>query len=468
LSFTNLRLAEPILRAITAEGYTTPTPIQAQAIPLVLQGRDVLGCAQTGTGKTAAFALPILHRLLAQHRADASGPRTNAKRAIRCLVLCPTRELASQIAESFRTYGRNLPLKGTVVFGGVSQHPQTSALKQGVDILVATPGRLMDLMDQGWVDLRHVECFVLDEADRMLDMGFIDDIRRIAAALPREQRPQTLLFSATMPPEIRKLAESLLRDPVSVQVTPVASTVERVTQSVHFVEKRDKGRLLTHVLDSKPVTRALVFTRTKHGADRVVSNLFRAGVRAEAIHGDKSQNARQRALSNFRAGKTRVLVATDIAARGIDVDGVSHVINYDVPHEPETYVHRIGRTARAGAEGKAISFCSSEERAWLRDIERLTRKSIEVLRIPVISALAIETDRGPSEAIADQDHHVDGHGQRRHHQSSRRAEPTPHGNARPGKGPKSPKRSHKHCGQNHQVKSSSSRGFGARRSRSHA
>ncbi|MGH7290003.1 MAG: DEAD/DEAH box helicase [Myxococcota bacterium] len=450
----------------------------------------MLGCAQTGTGKTAAFALPILHRLLAQHQkqqgATASDhPRNGesavhagvqrenprgktARRAIRCLVLCPTRELASQIAESFRTYGRNVPLKGTVVFGGVSQHPQTAALKQGVDILVATPGRLMDLMEQGWVDLRHVECFVLDEADRMLDMGFIDDIRRIAAALPREQRPQTLLFSATMPPEIRKLAESLLRDPVSVQVAPVASTADRIDQSVHFVEKRDKGRLLAHVLDGKPVTRALVFTRTKHGADRVVSNLFRVGVRAEAIHGDKSQNARQRALGNFRAGKTRVLVATDIAARGIDVDSVSHVINYDVPHEPETYVHRIGRTARAGAEGKAISFCSSEERAWLRDIERLTRKPIEVLRVPVMSAPPIDPDRGPIQAHADQDHHAEGHGQRRHNHSPRRAEPNPHRDDRPGNGPKSPKRGHKHCGQNHQMKSKASRGFGARRSRAHA
>jgi ATP-dependent RNA helicase RhlE len=325
----------------------------------------------------------------------------------------------------------------------------------------------MDLMEQGWVDLRHVECFVLDEADRMLDMGFIHDIRRIAAALPREPRPQALLFSATMPPEIRKLAESLLRDPVSVQVAPVASTAERIDQSVHFVEKRDKGRLLAHVLGSKPVTRALVFTRTKHGADRVVTNLFRAGVRAEAIHGDKSQNARQRALGNFRAGKTRVLVATDIAARGIDVDGITHVINYDVPHEPETYVHRIGRTARAGAEGIAISFCSNEEREWLRDIERLTRKPIEVLRAPVISAPAIEPERGPSEAIA-QDHRAEAHGQRRHNHSPRRAEPTSHGNARPGKGPKPPKRGHKHCGQNHRTTSGPTRGFVSRRSRARA
>jgi ATP-dependent RNA helicase RhlE len=330
----------------------------------VLDGRDVLGCAQTGTGKTAAFALPILQRL------------NHSQNKLRCLVLCPTRELALQIAESFRVYGKNLNLKSAVIFGGVNQHHQVQALRRGVDILIATPGRLLDLMNQGHVDLLAVEVLVLDEADRMLDMGFIHDMRRIIAKLPAKR--QTLLFSATMPPEIRQLANSLLRNPVTVQVTPVATPVEAIDQSVYFVEKHNKPTLLAHLYNELPISRAIVFTRTKHGADRVVRHLHARGIRAEAIHGNKSQNARERALANFKSCKTPILVATDIASRGIDVDGISHVVNYDLTHEPETYVHRIGRTARAGASGAAISFCDRDERANLRSIESLIRRKIAV------------------------------------------------------------------------------------------
>jgi ATP-dependent RNA helicase RhlE len=372
MEFRDLRLTEPILRAISAEGYNTPTPIQAQAIPHVLAGRDLLGCAQTGTGKTAAFALPVLHALTRR-----TGPTGDSRaRAIRALILSPTRELASQITDSFRIYGQHCGLRHAVVFGGVNQNPQTKLLRQGVDILIATPGRLLDLMNQGFVDLSRLEIFVLDEADRMLDMGFIHDIRRIEARVPRKR--QTLMFSATMPRDIRELAEAFLKDPVSVQVTPVASTVETIDQSVYFVIKRNKPVLLKHLLETTSMTRCLVFTRTKHGADRVVRQLSVAGVRAEAIHGNKSQNNRQRALGNFKSGKTPVLVATDIAARGIDVDGVSHVINFDVPHEPETYVHRIGRTGRAGASGVAIAFCDHEERGFLHNIQRLIKKPLAV------------------------------------------------------------------------------------------
>ena len=382
-SFASLHLADPILRAVAAEGYSTPTPIQAQAIPHIMNGKDVLGCAQTGTGKTAAFSLPILHRLTAK-AAGAGAPHTprpnqHQHRPTRVLILSPTRELALQIDESLRTYGRNLHLRTVCVFGGVNQNPQTRALKQGVDILVATPGRLMDLMQQGYVDLRHVEIFVLDEADRMLDMGFIDPIRQITAKIPAKR--QTLLFSATMPKEIRHLADSLLSDPVRIEVAAVSSTPELVEQSVFMVTKRDKPALLAHVLKTNAgANRVLVFTRTKHGADRVARDLNRAGIPADAIHGNKRQNVRQRTLSEFRAGRTRVLVATDIAARGIDVDAISHVVNFDVPHEPETYVHRIGRTARAGASGRAMSFCDqgSDERSYLRLIEKLIRKPIRV------------------------------------------------------------------------------------------
>jgi ATP-dependent RNA helicase RhlE len=366
--FAELRLAEPILRALVTEGYLTATPVQAAAIPLGLAGKDVLACAQTGTGKTAAFALPILHRLAA--KADLKSHKA------RCLVLAPTRELATQIATGFRTYGKHLGLRCTVIFGGVNQNPQADALRRGVDIIVATPGRLLDLMNQGLVDLRSVEAFVLDEADRMLDMGFIHDIRKIAAQVPAQR--QTLLFSATMPGEIRRLAESLMRDPATVQIAPVAVTADLIDQCVYHVEKKNKPQLLAHLVVDLPMYRTIVFTRTKHGADRVVRHLHSRGIKAEAIHGNKTQNARQRALDNFRANKIPVLVATDIASRGIDVDDVSHVVNYDLTHEPETYVHRIGRTGRAGAKGAAIAFCDREEMQNLKAIERLLRKSIPV------------------------------------------------------------------------------------------
>jgi ATP-dependent RNA helicase RhlE len=365
MRFEDLQLIEPLLRAVRTEGYNEPTPIQQQAIPHVLTGQDLLGCAQTGTGKTAAFALPILQRLNA-------APRT--ERFIRVLVLAPTRELATQINDSFRAYGRHTNLKSTVIFGGVGQMPQVDALRRGVDILVATPGRLLDLMGQGHIKLDRIEVLVLDEADRMLDMGFIHDVRRIIAAVPRKR--QTLLFSATMPPEIQELANNILSNPEYVAVTPVASTVETIQQSVYFVEKKDKPALLEHLLSDKSISRVLIFTRTKHGANKVVKQLSHVPVHAEAIHGNKSQTARERALANFKNGTIRVLVATDIAARGIDVDNITHVINYDLPNEPETYVHRIGRTARAGASGFAISFSDTEEREYLRDIERLIQLHI--------------------------------------------------------------------------------------------
>ncbi len=359
------------MRALKAEGYTTPTPIQEQAIPLLLERRDLLGCAQTGTGKTAAFAIPIL-QLLHQDELFVKGPQ-----GIKTLILTPTRELAIQIGESFAAYGKFLRLRHTVIFGGVSQKSQTDALRAGVDILIATPGRLLDLMDQRYVHLQHVKTFVLDEADRMLDMGFIHDVKKIIAKIP--QKRQTLFFSATMPGEISKLASTILTNPVRVEVTPVSSTANTINQSVYFVEKSDKKSLLIHLLKDRSIETALIFTRTKHGADRVVKDLIRAGVQAEAIHGNKSQNARQRALSNFKSRKTRVLVATDIAARGIDVDDLSHVINYELPNVPETYVHRIGRTGRAGASGIALSFCDAEEKEFLRDIHKLIAKPIPVV-----------------------------------------------------------------------------------------
>ena len=369
MKFADLRLAEPILRAVTAEGYSTPSPIQAQSIPHVMEGRDLLGVAQTGTGKTAAFALPILHRLC------TSAPPATGRR-VRCLVLSPTRELASQIADSFRAYGKNTGLRHSVIFGGVGQNAQVQALRHGVDVLVATPGRLLDLINQGFVDLRAVEVFVLDEADRMLDMGFIADIRRIVPRLPRER--QTLMFSATMPKDIRELAGSILRNPVSVQVAAVSAPAERIEQSVYFVEKRNKPRLLAHLLNQTAYSRCLVFTRTKHGADRVAKFLQKANIPSDAIHGNKSQNQRERALANFKSGKTPVLIASDIASRGIDIDDISHVVNYDLPNEPETYVHRIGRTARAGASGVAVSFCDHDERPYLAAIEKLIRAKLTV------------------------------------------------------------------------------------------
>ena len=369
-SFADLGLSAPIQRAVRAENYATPTPIQAKAIPHLLAGRDLLGCAQTGTGKTAAFALPILHRL-------SSDVRRPGPKACRVLVLTPTRELAAQIATSFATYGRHLKLSCAVVFGGVGQGQQVRALARGVDVLVATPGRLLDLMGQGLVRLDRLEVFVLDEADRMLDMGFIHDVRKVIAALPA--RRQSLFFSATMLPEVVRLAGSILNDPIKVEAHPVASTVELVEQLVMFVDKADKRALLSRVLKDDAVGRALVFTRTKHGADRVVRQLAQDGVPADAIHGNKSQTARTGALERFRTGAGRVLVATDIAARGIDVDGITHVINYDLPNIPESYVHRIGRTARAGRSGVALSFCDAEERAYLRDIEALIKTKIEVV-----------------------------------------------------------------------------------------
>ena len=366
-SFADLGLDTPLLKALETEGYTTPTPIQAQAIPHVLAGRDLLGIAQTGTGKTAAFALPILQRLAAERLR----PERNTCRA---LILSPTRELASQIAESFRVYGKNYGLVVSTVFGGVSIRPQIDRLMRGVDILVATPGRLIDHLEQRTIRLDKVEVFVLDEADQMLDMGFIHALRRIVPLLPKKR--QSLFFSATMPNEIGSLAGDLLRDPMKVSVTPVAKTADRVDQRVIFVETSRKRRILADLVRSEAMERALVFTRTKHGADKVVRYLDEAGIPALAIHGNKSQSQRERALAAFKAGGTKILVATDIAARGIDVDAVSHVVNFDLPNIPESYVHRIGRTARAGAEGRAISLCDGEERAFLRSIEKLTRQTI--------------------------------------------------------------------------------------------
>ncbi|MGC1357251.1 MAG: DEAD/DEAH box helicase [Xanthobacteraceae bacterium] len=369
MSFHEFTLNEAIVRALAEEKYLAPTPIQAQTIPVVMSGRDVIGIAQTGTGKTAAFALPILHRL-------AASPRPLVRKSCRVLVLSPTRELSGQILESFRTYGRHLRIKGALAIGGVSMGGQVRSLLNGVDVLVATPGRLLDLVKGNALRLDDVECLVLDEADRMLDMGFIRDIRKIVARLPVQR--QTLMFSATMPGAITELAGQMLRDPIKVAVAPAASTVERVAQRIIRVDRAAKPAILIEVLQRETIDRALIFTRTKHGADKVVRGLVRAGIGAEAIHGNKSQNQRERVLAAFRNGEIRTLVATDIAARGIDVDGVSHVVNFDLPNVPETYVHRIGRTARAGAEGIAISLCDAEEVAFLRDIEKLIRMTIPV------------------------------------------------------------------------------------------
>ncbi len=390
MSFENLNLIEPIRKALKTEGYTTATPIQEQSIPIILKKKDLLGCAQTGTGKTAAFAIPVL-QLLHEQKHQEKGPLS-----IKTLVLTPTRELAIQIGESFAAYGKHTGLKHTVIFGGVSQNTQVLTLKKGVDILVATPGRLLDLMNQKLLHLHHLKILVLDEADRMLDMGFIHDVKKIIAKIPEKR--QTLFFSATMPPEIQKLANSLLVNPEKVEVTPVSSTAEMIDQKVFFVAKGDKKNLLIHVLKDPAIRSVLVFTRTKHGADKVVKDLSKAGVQGEAIHGNKSQNARQRALTNFKSGATRVLVATDIAARGIDVDNLSHVINYELPNIPETYVHRIGRTGRAGASGEAFSFCDAEEVDFLKDIQKLISKSIPVITehpypMSHVPALAPEKDQ---------------------------------------------------------------------------
>ena len=370
MQFQSLNIIEPILKAVQEEGYTTPTPIQVQSIPIVLQGSDLLGCAQTGTGKTAAFAIPILQLL-------SANKTYNRKRKVRSLIVTPTRELAIQIGESFKAYGRHTGLTCTVVFGGVNQNPQVLALRGGVDIVVATPGRLLDLMNQGYLSLQNIEYFVLDEADRMLDMGFIHDIKKLLAVLPKKR--QSLFFSATMPPEITRLAGTILINPLQVSVTPVSSTVDIIQQYVYLVDKGNKNALLIEILKDVNIKTALVFTRTKYGADKVVKILLRHNIKAEAIHGNKAQNARQRALNNFKAQTTRVLVATDIAARGIDVEDLEYVINYEISNIAETYVHRIGRTGRAGAKGTAYSFCDAEEKAYLRDVEKLIGKKIPII-----------------------------------------------------------------------------------------
>ena len=384
--FAGLELAQPILRAITDEGYTTPTPIQDKSIPPLLEGRDLLGVAQTGTGKTAAFALPLLQRL-----AENAGQLH--RRQPRALILAPTRELAGQIGDSLRSYGRHLPLRSVVVFGGISIRPQVQALAHGVHVLVATPGRLIDLMNQGHVRLDAVEVFILDEADRMLDMGFIRDVKKIAGALPK--RRQTVLFSATMPNSVQGLAGGLLSNPVRVEAAPTATTVEQVEQRVFFVPKDQKRALLGKLLNDKGMERVLIFTRTKHGANRVARHLHDSGIETDAIHGNKAQNARQRALEGFRSGRIRALVATDIAARGIDVEDVTHVINFELPNDPESYVHRIGRTARAGAAGIAISFCDHDERAILRDIEKTIRQRVPVIENHPYHVAEIANEPGP-------------------------------------------------------------------------
>lgn len=372
MKFKELNIIEPILRALQKEDYEVPTPIQEQAIPPILERRDVLGCAQTGTGKTAAFAVPIL-QLLSQ-----KAKKPNEKRTIKSLVLTPTRELAIQIYDSFSTYGQFTRLKYGVIYGGVSQNPQEVALRKGIDVLVATPGRLIDLLNQGLVDLKNIEIFVLDEADRMLDMGFLNDVKKIIKRTPPKK--QNVMFSATMSPDILKVANSILVKPVSISVAPVSSAVDTVEQYLYYVDKKNKQSLLHHLLRDRSIVSALVFTRTKHGADKVVKHLLRANINAAAIHGNKSQGNRQRTLANFKKGVTRVLVATDIAARGIDIEELSHVINFDLPNISETYIHRIGRTGRAGLEGIAISFCSFDEKPYLADIEKLMGKRISVIR----------------------------------------------------------------------------------------
>lgn len=377
MTFKDLNIIEPVLEALIKEGYTTPTPIQEQAIPVLLQGRDVLGCAQTGTGKTAAFSIPIIQKLVSDRSNSFGEQSKKEKKKIKALILTPTRELASQIGDSFAKYGKFASLKHTVVFGGVGQRSQTDALKKGVDILVATPGRLLDLAGQGYINFSNIEFFVLDEADRMLDMGFITDIEKIIKKIPAER--QTLLFSATMPMEISSLAESLLNEPVKIEVTPVSSTVDTIDQYIYFTRKENKGDLLLDILGDNFVESALIFSRTKHGADKLSRNLAKAGINADSIHGNKSQSAREKSLLNFKRKRTRVLVATDIASRGIDISQISHVINYDLPEDPETYVHRIGRTGRAGYEGTALSFCDISETGLLKSIQKLIGRDIPVI-----------------------------------------------------------------------------------------
>lgn len=390
LTFQELHLIAPLLDALKQEGYTQPTPIQQQAIPHILKGRDLLGCAQTGTGKTAAFALPILQNLQALKMQEPH------ERSIKTLVLTPTRELAIQIEESFRAYGRHTRQRMAVIFGGVNQFSQVQTLQRGVDILIATPGRLLDLMQQGFISLANLKIFVLDEADRMLDMGFVHDVKKIITKLPAKR--QTLFFSATMPPEIQKLADTILTNPAKVAVTPVSSTVEVIQQKVYQVSKQDKRHLLQHLLANEINNQVLVFSRTKHGADKIVKDLQHKNIEAAAIHGNKSQNARQKALNDFKSGRIQVLVATDIAARGIDIDELSFVINYDLPEVPETYVHRIGRTGRAGASGASHSFCDWEERDNLKDIQKLIGKNIPVAEHPFVQT-APPVPRHPEEVM---------------------------------------------------------------------
>jgi ATP-dependent RNA helicase RhlE len=366
--FKELGIIEPILKALTDEGYTKPTPIQEEAIPQLLAGKDLLGCAQTGTGKTAAFAIPLLQNIYNSEKGSKGA------KYIKGLILAPTRELAIQIGENVTSYGRYMEIKNTEIFGGVSQNPQTRAIKAGVDILIATPGRLIDLINQGFIDLSSVNYLILDEADRMLDMGMLNDVKKIISKLPKAR--QNMLFSATMPNEIMKLVNSILKNPVRIEVTPVSSTIDTITQGLYHVSKKHKVNLLIDILKDKSIESLLVFSRTKHGANKITNQLIKVGIEAQAIHGNKSQNARQLALNNFKEGKTRVLVATDIAARGIDVDDLSYVINYDLPEVPETYVHRIGRTGRAGQSGIALSFCDYEERDYLKSIEKLIGKNI--------------------------------------------------------------------------------------------
>jgi len=387
MKFTDLELAEPLLQAVADRGYETASPIQELTIPHTLAGRDVLGCAQTGTGKTAAFALPTLHRL---HTA----PGSQGKRAPRCLVLAPTRELAGQIADSFQDYGQRIRVTGVVIYGGVNQNPQVRKLQRGVDVIIATPGRLMDLMEQGFVDLSKIETFILDEADRMLDMGFIPDIRKVSKQIPKSR--QTLLFSATMPPAIEKLANDLLRDPVKINTAPQSTTAERVEQGLYFVDKGHKAAMLGHLLNKHSISRTIVFTRTKHGADKLVKRLRSMNLTAEAIHGNKTQNARQRSLDRFKSGQCHVLVATDIASRGIDVDNISHVFNYDLPDDPESYVHRIGRTARAGASGMAITFCDKEERGNLTAVQRIIK-----MKVPILTDFPDDIPEGAAAKMSD-------------------------------------------------------------------
>ncbi len=370
MTFSKLNLIEPLLDSLSRQGYEIPTPIQQQAIPQLLNGRDIFGCAQTGTGKTAAFALPVLQLLHQQ--------KNNGDRHIKALILAPTRELALQIHQSFTDYGSGLGYKHMAIFGGVSQLNQTNTLKKGIDILIATPGRLLDLMQQGFINLSHIAFFVLDEADRMLDMGFINDIKKVIAKLPRKK--QTMFFSATVAPEIMKLANTLLHDPVRVSVTPVSTPAEMVQQHMYFVNKDKKRLLLQHILTTQKIDHALVFTRTKRGADRVAKELKKNGILSESIHGDKSQGARERALDGFKSRKIKVLVATDIASRGIDVDKLSHVINFEIPEQAETYVHRIGRTGRAGETGTAISFCTPDEMPYVKDIQKLIKRNIDVVK----------------------------------------------------------------------------------------